>query len=85
MAKPNIPLAVGLVGMVAAMVWFMLFAHGPNVEVVRTLLFFAMGVYSVIASLWMLVQWFRMWHRMTPEERVAFKESRRNRWRKPRV
>ena len=85
MAKPDIPLAFGLIVMVAAGVWFLVFAHGPNVDMVRTLLFFAMAVYSIIASLVMLVQWFRMWNRMTPGERVAFKESRRGRWRRPRA
>lgn len=66
----------------AAIIWVCFFAKGAWGETLRTLFFLGLAVWTVISGVVSLVQWFRMWKRMTPEQRVAFKESRKFRWKR---
>ncbi len=83
MAKPNYPGLLLVLGIVAGVLWVLLLGRGPLVEALRVLFWFGLAIWGVISSVVLLVQWFRMRVRMSPEDREVereFYKARRARW-----
>ncbi|MES2393072.1 MAG: hypothetical protein V4555_15605 [Acidobacteriota bacterium] len=40
-------------------------------------IYLVLVVFALVGNIWTLVNWIRFWRKMTPEERLAYKESRR--------